>query len=155
MCVSLEFVKSPPLAPQRRRRRRRQPPRPITLAPHKQNAISTYRTKRATLKDRTRHERSRMSSIKPTLNVPNHSRRRISRKREELIPKPASELKRMRDLGWMKSWSVSSLSLDDKRATATISLRISLGSCESGGSVFHPSVHNHRVRTFGINGTAL
>jgi len=79
-----------------------------------------------------------MSSIKPTLNVPNHSRRSIPRKRELLIPKPARELKRMRDLGWIKSWSVSSLSLDDKRATATISLSISLGSCESGWSDFHP-----------------
>src|SRR5258706_10716716 len=81
-----------------------------------------------------------MSSIKLTLNVPNHSRRRIPRKREQLIPKPVSELKRMRDLGWIKSWSVSSLSLDDKRAIATISLSISLGSCESTSSVFHPSV---------------
>jgi hypothetical protein len=81
------------------------------------------------LKDRTRQPRSWMSSVELTLNVPNHSRRRMPRKREQLVPKPARELKSTRDLGWINSWSVSSLSLDERRATATISLRISFGSC--------------------------
>jgi hypothetical protein len=87
------------------------------------------------------------------LNVPNHSRRSIPRKREQLIPSPASELKSTRDLGWINNWSVSSLSLDDKRATATISLRISFGSWEPTLSVFtRRGEYESRALTAGISG---
>ena len=81
-----------------------------------------------------------MSSIELTLRVPNHSRRRMPRKREQLVPNAARALKRTRDLGWMNSSSVSSLSLEDSSATATISLRISLGSCSWRPTRFSQSV---------------